>query len=320
MKITINEPCHENWDNMTPNQQGAFCKSCMKDVVDFSKKSIEEIKTFFSEPKGNVCGRFKESQMQELSFDDFFSRFKYWNFSKKFATIFILAFGFWIFSTTSLSAQEEPLMGKVAYIPHKEVVKDTVKRDGPVKTKVDGSKKIKGRVAVTKTVCEKMPKTIKETPVLVKQEQMLMGSVVAYNPAIEQQPAIKTVELIEPEVKTVEVIKYVDLVEEKQELVIIQTVRKQPEIKVLEAKNISPEIAVSENKILVYPNPSSGTFIVETPEKQILRVYDLTGRMVMSQNVTGLTKIDAGQLENGTYSLVFTGPKNSVTRKLIITR
>lgn len=315
MQITINEPCHENWDGMTPNQKGAFCKSCMKDVVDFSKKSIEEIKTFFSEPKGNVCGRFKERQIQELSFDDFFSRFKYWNFSKKFATIFILAFGFWIFSTANLSAQDEPLMGKVAYIPHKEVVKDTVKKDGSVKTKVDGSKKIKGRIAVTKTVCEKTPKTIKETPQIVKQEYMLMGAVVAYNPEKEQQPEIKPVEVIKPEVKKVE------LVDEKQELEIIQTVRKQPEIKVIETRNIfSEEKSAAENKILVYPNPTSGTFMVETPEKQTLRVYDLTGRMVMSQNVTGLTKIDAGQLENGTYTLVFIAPKNSITRKLIITR
>ena len=51
MKITINEPCHEKWDAMTPNTQGAFCKVCAKDVVDFSNKSLQQIKNFFSEER-----------------------------------------------------------------------------------------------------------------------------------------------------------------------------------------------------------------------------------------------------------------------------
>ena len=65
MKISINEPCHENWDKMTPNDKGAFCLSCQKNVVDFSNKTITQIKDFFRKKTEaeSVCGRFDESQL-----------------------------------------------------------------------------------------------------------------------------------------------------------------------------------------------------------------------------------------------------------------
>ncbi|MGZ3866971.1 MAG: hypothetical protein ACXVC6_12910 [Bacteroidia bacterium] len=136
MKISINEPCHENWDGMTPNDKGAFCHRCEKDVVDFSRMGISQIKNFFSKPQdnGKVCGRFKESQLQELSFDDFFSRFTYWNFSRKFAVIFFMAFGFWIFSNTAVAQSNEHLTGKVMYVPDKNPKADPLKNPKQPKT------------------------------------------------------------------------------------------------------------------------------------------------------------------------------------------
>jgi hypothetical protein len=32
--IIIPEPCHQNWDAMTPNEQGRHCTSCVNTVVD----------------------------------------------------------------------------------------------------------------------------------------------------------------------------------------------------------------------------------------------------------------------------------------------
>lgn len=65
-KIHIPEPCHEDWGKMTPNEQGAFCKSCAKTVVDFSKKTDEEVQIYLAENiDKKICGRFLPSQLDE---------------------------------------------------------------------------------------------------------------------------------------------------------------------------------------------------------------------------------------------------------------
>ena len=37
MKITINNPCHENWNEMTGEEQKRFCSSCQKHVLNLSE-------------------------------------------------------------------------------------------------------------------------------------------------------------------------------------------------------------------------------------------------------------------------------------------
>ncbi len=64
MRISIPKPCHENWNNMTPEQQGAFCKVCNKVVVDFSAMSDEEVINYLEQKKEEkTCGRFRTSQL-----------------------------------------------------------------------------------------------------------------------------------------------------------------------------------------------------------------------------------------------------------------
>jgi hypothetical protein len=65
LQITIPTPCHENWDNMTNVQQGKFCGSCQKNVVDFSDMSDRQVAEFFKKPStGSVCGRFMTDQLE----------------------------------------------------------------------------------------------------------------------------------------------------------------------------------------------------------------------------------------------------------------
>lgn len=65
-KIHIPEPCFEDWDKMTPNEQGAFCKVCSKTVVDFSKKSEREVQQYIAANLDKkICGRFNVSQLDE---------------------------------------------------------------------------------------------------------------------------------------------------------------------------------------------------------------------------------------------------------------
>ncbi|MEQ1676388.1 MAG: carboxypeptidase-like regulatory domain-containing protein [Chitinophagaceae bacterium] len=65
LQVSINTPCHENWDSMTPIQQGKFCGSCQKQVVDFTSMSDRQIAEFFKKPStGSVCGRFMTDQLE----------------------------------------------------------------------------------------------------------------------------------------------------------------------------------------------------------------------------------------------------------------
>ncbi|WKL47215.1 hypothetical protein Q1W71_19905 [Flavobacterium pectinovorum] len=67
-KITIPEPCHENWNKMTPSENGRFCLSCSKTVIDFTVMLPEEVQHFFIQNQsGNICGRFKKSQLDSIT-------------------------------------------------------------------------------------------------------------------------------------------------------------------------------------------------------------------------------------------------------------
>lgn len=137
MKIEIKKPCHEDWNKMTPNEKGAFCAVCTKDVMDFSKKTIQEIKVFFSRPRTEkICGRFKEEQLTELSFDSFFERFTGLKLSKKVLILIAFSFITWISSSNELNAQSKNhyVLGGPKVIVTTNAV--TPKEDNHVKGKV----------------------------------------------------------------------------------------------------------------------------------------------------------------------------------------
>ena len=71
LKISIPKPCHQDWNTMTPNEQGSFCGKCCKTVIDFSNKSNSEIKTILSEQADKkVCGRFMSNQLEETPMEE----------------------------------------------------------------------------------------------------------------------------------------------------------------------------------------------------------------------------------------------------------
>ena len=62
-RIQIADPCHEEWDQMSPNEKGSFCQSCQKTVVDFSKLSDRQVAAYFKNPPTKTCGRFRPEQL-----------------------------------------------------------------------------------------------------------------------------------------------------------------------------------------------------------------------------------------------------------------
>lgn len=66
LKLHIPQPCHESWNNMTPKEQGRFCGSCSKIVVDFSVMTDRQMLEYFSNYSGSTCGRFTNDQLNRV--------------------------------------------------------------------------------------------------------------------------------------------------------------------------------------------------------------------------------------------------------------
>lgn len=65
--INIPEPCHENWDAMTPNEQGRHCESCAKTVIDFTQMELPEIHSYLAQQGDKqVCGRMMARNLEGI--------------------------------------------------------------------------------------------------------------------------------------------------------------------------------------------------------------------------------------------------------------
>ncbi len=67
LQITIPKPCSQAWDSLVPAADGRHCNVCNKTVIDFTNKTDQEIKTYFSNHTGKVCGNFKVEQLDVFS-------------------------------------------------------------------------------------------------------------------------------------------------------------------------------------------------------------------------------------------------------------
>lgn len=69
LRVSIPEPCHENWNHMSPTDKGRHCNSCDKVVVDFSTMSDTQIVDYFKAVNTKTCGRFRSDQLnRDISF------------------------------------------------------------------------------------------------------------------------------------------------------------------------------------------------------------------------------------------------------------
>jgi len=119
ISISIPKPCHEDWNKMTPNEKGAFCGKCAKTVIDFTKKTADEISSFLIEQSGKkICGRFMSDQLDEprkpvdilIPLNLLPKRL---SFNKAFVFALFIAFGTTLFSC---STQQGEVVGKIAAV------------------------------------------------------------------------------------------------------------------------------------------------------------------------------------------------------------
>lgn len=129
--LHIPEPCHENWDAMTPQDKGRHCQSCNKVVVDFSVMTDRQVLDYFKNAQGNTCGRFHNDQLQRPLIEPQKQPGKWNYFLASVASFFV---------GLKLIAQPKVLLGKVAN-PKQEIVNKATENNA-----------IKGEVAAPKLI------------------------------------------------------------------------------------------------------------------------------------------------------------------------
>ena len=82
------------------------------------------------------------------------------------------------------------------------------------------------------------------------------------------------------------------------------------------------QISNLNSQISIYPNPNNGSFVVETntTDKQTIALYDVNGKLVLTQTINGKTNIDANNLNEGVYNISIISNEGVVNRRLVIVR
>jgi hypothetical protein len=81
-------------------------------------------------------------------------------------------------------------------------------------------------------------------------------------------------------------------------------------------------IPVSVTDIMMYPNPAKDILNIKfnsSYENLLLQIYDISGRLIKTEEITGDQTIDISSLDEGAYNCVFKGEGKMFTQKLVKT-
>jgi PKD repeat protein len=99
-------------------------------------------------------------------------------------------------------------------------------------------------------------------------------------------------------------------------------------VKVLQSTAGIQQFANSKEQVIIYPNPNNGSFVIEPipsltlPQGKgiLMQVYDVNGKLVLSQTINGKTSIDASSLNEGIYNISLQSNEGVVNKRLVIVR
>ena len=102
IRLRIDNPCPQQWGRMTPENEGRFCTSCSKIVVDFTAMDDRDILSWLANRnEQRTCGRFRPDQLNrglDVPREKRLSRWQYW--------AYLLA---GLLFTSNISAQTTPV-------------------------------------------------------------------------------------------------------------------------------------------------------------------------------------------------------------------
>lgn len=91
--ISVPKPCTENWEEMTPVEQGRFCTHCQKKVIDFTELNDNQMVQVLRTKQGqSFCGRYYPWQLNREITPSKPLQSPLTQFFKKIAASFLLAY------------------------------------------------------------------------------------------------------------------------------------------------------------------------------------------------------------------------------------
>jgi len=72
----------------------------------------------------------------------------------------------------------------------------------------------------------------------------------------------------------------------------------------------------------IFPNPTSTSFTIKSSstEKQLLQVFDITGKLILAETIFGTATVDASNFAQGVYNLSVSSEHGIENKKLVIVR
>ena len=148
IKISIPEPCTEDWSKMTPKDKGRFCSTCAKTVVDFTKMNNTEIAEHLSE-NSNICGHINTKQLDTYYALPRKEKFKL----ARFAAACLLVFGLSLFNYSC--EYESPQVKLIELVELNKNIHDTLKdTEQKDSTKLNFKPVLKGKIEQSCTTPE----------------------------------------------------------------------------------------------------------------------------------------------------------------------
>jgi hypothetical protein len=299
--IGIRKPCTENWKEMTPTTQGAFCQKCVKQVHDFTGKSNMEIKQILLENNDqSLCAKMTVNQ--ELSLN---AEYEFWLYEKNKADqvnkVFLFAF-LLVVGLSLLSCNNPQVMGEIQQV-EKEVTQIlTQENEENTAAAIEFTQ---GKIA----------------PFEETSEPELMGEVVYLEPRNTRQ------DFTLPPPHESDTINYNDAIEltrRRTDLHIVGMMVSAPaQIEFFEdTLNPIEKRYTTEGKLIpeayqltAFPNPTNAFTkvridIIETTLGELL-IYDLNGKKIRTLDMQKLEPkqheidVDLSNLPKGVYLIVF---------------
>ena len=282
LQVTIPSPCHEDWNQMSPREKGRFCDKCCKTVVDFSDKSPGEVVQILLQQKNEkLCGRFKKDQVAkpvriQIPFQSIGNHL---SASQVFLVALLFAFGTTLFSCTT--ARNE-VLGEL------------------VLTGIDTAATLVA--ADSSTAVTTLGEPVQECNPLKKRpgniDMIACDGKTAIEADIEYAINLPEVQVVADKVPLLDHFVTGAIAVSRTETILSDQVDSAATISGICDARAMEELS---EKVIVYPNPSSGMLILKlnlTPEINVQAdLFDMKGRMLRNIIQSGSMPAETNELQ-----------------------